>query len=105
MALTILIIIKRRNAQAKYDVELKRIKKIYSDYICETNLTQRREDIEKTTSMKIISVKKFNGIIDVADKINKPILFHEEDSRSSIFYIYDEKVCYIYRMNVKDFEK
>lgn len=105
MSLTILIIIKRRNAQAKYDVELKRIKKIYSDYICETNLTQRREDMEKTISMKIISVKNFNGIIDVADKINKPILFHEEDSRSSIFYIYDEKVCYIYHMNVKDFEK
>ena len=105
MALTILIIIKRRNAQAKYDVELKRIKKIYSDYICETNLTQRREDMEKTISMKIISVKNFTGIIDVADKINKPILFHEEDSRSSIFYIYDEKVCYIYHMNVKDFEK
>jgi len=105
MILTIVIIIKRRSAQARYDIELKRIKKTYGDYMCETNLTQKREDMEKTTSMKIISVKNFNGIVDAADKINKPILFHEEDNKSSVFYIYDEKVCYIYYMNVKDFEK
>ena len=105
MILTIVIIIRRRSAQARYDVELKRIKKTYSDYMCETNLTQRREDMEKTTSMKMISVKNFNGLVDAADKINKPILFHEEDSKSSVFYIYDEKVCYIYYMSVKDFEK
>lgn len=105
MALTILIIVKRRNAQAKYEVELKRIKKTYSDYMCETNLTQKLEDMEKTTSMKVISVKNFNGLVDAADKINKPILFHEENNESSVFYIYDEKVCYIYNMSVKDFEK
>ena len=105
MILTIIIIIKRRDAQAKYDVELKRIKKTFGEYMCETNLTQRKEDMEKTTSMKIISVKNFMGLIDAADKINKPILFHEENSKSSVFYIYDEKVCYIYYMSTKDFEK
>ena len=44
MILTIVIIIKRRSAQARYDIELKRIKKTYGDYMCETNLTQKRED-------------------------------------------------------------
>ena len=104
MILTVIIIIKSRNAQAKYDVELKRIKKTYGDYMCETNLTQKIEDMEKTTSMKVISVKNINGLVDAVDKINKPILFHEEDSKSSVFYVYDEKVCYIYHMSVKDFE-
>ena len=104
MILTVIIIIKSRNAQAKYDVELKRIKKTYGDYMCETNLTQKIEEMEKTTSMKVISVKNINGLVDAVDKINKPILFHEEDSKSSVFYVYDEKVCYIYHMSVKDFE-
>lgn len=105
MIITVLIIIRSRNAQAKYDVELKRIKKTYGDYMCETNLTQKIEDMEKTTSMKVISVKNINGLVDAVDKINKPILFHEEDSKSSVFYVYDEKVCYIYHMSVNDFKK
>ena len=105
MFTTIFIIVRKRNAQAKYEVELNRIKKNYSDYMCETNLTRKKEDMEKTSSMKIVSIKNFNGLIDVADKITKPILFHEEDSTSTLFYVYDEKICYMYYMSVKDFEK
>ena len=105
MALTIVIIIKGRDAQAKYEVELSKIKKTYADYMCETNLTQKKEDMEKTISMKVISVKNFEGLVDVADKINKPILFHEEDSKSTVFYIYDQRVCYIYNLSLNDFKK
>ena len=65
-------------------IAIKRIKKTYGDYMCETNLTQKIEDMEKTTSMKVISVKNINGVVDAVDKINKPILFHEEDSKSSV---------------------
>ena len=59
--------------------------------------------MEKTKSMKIVSIKKFDDLINAADKISKPILYFE-DSNSVLFYIYDDRVCYMYSMSVKDFE-
>lgn len=101
----VIYIVKTRDSKAKYQAKLNRILKTYKDYMCETNITQRAEDMEKTRDFKLISLSSFDGIIEIADKIKKPILYHEERvGEKSIFYMYDNNIVYIYTMEIDDFK-
>ena len=52
---------------------------------------------------KIIYLQEFEDVMEVSDKVNKPILYHEEiPGEEAIFYIYDDKLLYIYILNVEN---
>lgn len=102
--LVVSTIVHNRDPKAKYQAKLSSILRIYKEYMCETNITERREDMEKTKNFKVISLNSFDGMMEASDKLKKPILYHEERvGEETVFYLYDDQVCYIYTMKVEDF--
>ena len=105
IALVVRWIINDRSPHVKYKKKLEKIVREYGDFITETTITRRAEDMIATRTLKVELVKTFEGLVDASDKLNKPILYHEErTNEETIFYIYDDKVSYIYIMKVSDFK-
>lgn len=93
-------VIRHRDCKTIYAHKLKRILRDYDRYISETNNFQRT-DLEK--DLRVEYVKSFDAIINIRDSIEKPILYHEEKpGERAVFYIFDDKVIYVYVMRAFD---
>ena len=56
--------------------------------------------------MRVEYVKTFDDLINIRDSIEKPILFHEERAgERAVFYIFDDKIVYIYVMKAYDMKQ
>lgn len=98
-------IIYNRDEKIIYSKKLKKILRDYDRYISETIITERVSDMMKTKSLRIVMVKNFEGLLDIRDSLNKPILYHEEIvGKEAVFYVLSESVGYIYVMRAKDFK-
>lgn len=94
-------LIKHRNNETKYKMTFNNITRVYRDYLCHTFTTETLKDMIANENYKIIYIKEFEDVMEVSDKINKPILYHEEiPDREAIFYIYDDNILYIYILSV-----
>lgn len=94
-------LLKHRNDETKYKMKYNSITKIYRDYLCHTFTTESYKDMIENPNYKIIYIKEFEDVMEVSDKINKPILYHEVvPDKQAIFYIYDDNLLYIYILSV-----
>lgn len=99
----IIYIISNRDCKTIYAHKLKRILRDYDRYISETS-NFKRSEMDK--DIRTEYVKTFDDLINIRDSIEKPILFHEERvGERAVFYIFDDKVAYIYVMKVYDMKK
>ena len=99
----VLILIKQRDPSVKYDKRLKYLIREYREYLTETAITERAEDLMQTRSLRIEMVKTFEGLITIANRNNKEILFHEErPGEEAIFYILTDRTGYIYILRAID---
>ena len=101
IAIIVCYLIKHRNKETKYKMTLNNISRIYRDYLCHTVTTETLKDMVENPNYKIIYIQDFEDVMEVSDKVNKPILYHEEiPGEEAIFYIYDDNLLYIYILNV-----
>lgn len=102
--IAVIIHVKRnRTCKTIYAQKLKRILRDYDRYISETNNFKRNE---MEDDIRTEYVKSFEDIINIRDSIEKPILYHEEKpGERAVFYIFDDKVVYIYVMRAYDLKK
>ena len=99
----IVYIISNRDCKTIYAHKLKRILRDYDRYISETS-NFKRTDMDK--DMRVEYVKTFDDLINIRDSIEKPILFHEERAgERAVFYIFDDKIVYIYVMKAYDMKQ
>ena len=96
-------IIKHRDNATKYRKKLNKILRDNERVISETIITERVEDMMKTRSLRIEVIKDFQSLMDIRDNLDKPILYHEErPGEEAVFYIINDRVCYIYVMRAED---
>lgn len=102
----IIYVIINRDNETLYNIKLNKILKDYDRYISETKITERVEDLLKTRGLRIVILNSFESLMDVRDTIEKPILFHEERiGEEAIFYLFDDKIGYVYVMRASDMSK
>jgi len=82
---------------------LRRILRDYDRYISESNGFKRNKP---QNDLRVEYVKNFDAIINIRDSIEKPILYHEEvEGERAVFYIFDDRVVYIYVMRAYELKK
>ena len=101
----VILLMKHRDPSIKYKARLNFILKEYADYLTETAITERAEDLMQTRSLRIEMVKTFEGMVTISNRASKEILYHEErPGEEAIFYILTDRTGYIYVMTTEDFK-
>ncbi len=99
----ILYVISNRSCKTIYKHKLRRILRDYDRYISESNGFKRNKP---QNDLRVEYVKNFDAIINIRDSIEKPILYHEEvEGERAVFYIFDDRVVYIYVMRAYELKK
>ncbi len=102
----IIYTIRKCDVHTLYNLKLKRILKDYDRYITETAATESVPELLNDEKSRVEIVKSFDNLINVRESIEKPILYHEErPGEEAVFYIFDDKVTYIYIMYATDLKK
>lgn len=104
LSLIILVIryeIKTRTAETIYEKELKKILNNYGSSI------QVLGNEFVVDGYQVLKIESFNDILEISDKLRKPILMKENKEKTGAYFIIpsDTKLLYVYRLKVSDIEK
>jgi len=92
--LIIIILITRPDTEAytEFDLEVRKIKKKYGEWIVEVNKMPKRP-----IGAEIITLRTMDDIIKTSEELGKPIIhYRSESDNTHIFYVLDDSVHYQY---------